>query len=88
MFPYLPTVYYGKMDMEQTMKDLQAQNSQFQQMFLALAKGQEDLKILLKDKKKNSKKSVGVLNLGRRLKEPLKGALDLPTPSNTGDRNE
>ena len=29
--------------MEQKVKDLQAQNSQFQQMFLAMAKGQKDL---------------------------------------------
>ena len=76
------------MDMEQTLKDLQAQNAQFQQMFLALAKGKDDLKTFLKDKKKKSMKSVGVLNLGRRLKGPLKGALDLPTPSNMGDSNE
>ena len=31
------------MDIEQTIKDLQVQNAQFQQMFLALDKGQEDL---------------------------------------------
>ena len=58
-------------------------------MFLTMAKGQEDLKtLLLKDKKKKSKRSVGVLNLGRRLKGPFKGALDLPTPSNIGDSHE
>ena len=33
--------------MEQTVKDLQAQNAQFQQMLLAMGKGQEDLKALL-----------------------------------------
>ena len=50
-------------------------------MFLTLDKGQEDLKtLLLKDKKKKSKKSVGVLNLRRRPK-----ALDISTPSNIGD---
>ena len=54
------------MDMEQTIKDLQAQNAQFQQMFLTLAKGQEDLKtLLIKENKKKAKKSTGVLNLGR-----------------------
>ena len=37
--PYPPVVYFSKMDMEQTVKDLQAQNAQFQQMFLAMAKG-------------------------------------------------
>ena len=41
--PYLPTVYFSKMDMEQTVKDLQAQNAQFQQMLMAVGKGQEDL---------------------------------------------
>ena len=58
-------------------------------MFLTLAKGQEDLKtLLLKYRKKKSKKSIDVLNLGRRLKGPVKGALDLPTPSNIGDSHE
>ena len=55
-------------------------------MFLTLAKGKEDLKtLLLKDKKKNSKKSVDILNLGRRLRGPVKRALDLSTPSTEGD---
>ena len=40
-------------------------------MFVAFAKGQEDLKaLILKEKKK--KKTVGVLNLGRRFRRPLK----------------
>ena len=44
------------MALEQNIKDLQAHNAQFQQMFLALAKGQEDLKALvIKDKKKKTK---------------------------------
>ena len=68
------------------MKDLQTQNAQFQQMFLDMAKGQEDLKtLLLTDKKKKSKKSVGVLNLERRLKGPVKRTLDLSTLSTEGD---
>ena len=55
------------MDLEQTVKDLQAQNAQFQQMFLTLAKGQEELKTLLvEEKKKKTKKITGVLNMGRR----------------------
>ena len=54
-----------------------------------MAKGQEDLKtLLLKDKKKNSKKSVGILNLRRRPRGPVKRALDLSTPSNIGDSHE
>ena len=57
------------MDIEQTVKDLQAQNAQFQQMFLTLAKGQEYLKtLMIKEKKKKAKKSTSVLNLGRRFK--------------------
>ena len=68
------------MDMEQTVKDLQAQNAQFQQMLLAMGKGQEDLKaLILKDKKKKSKKAAGILNLRRRPK-----TLDLSTPPNIG----
>ena len=67
----------------------QAQNAQFQQMFLAMAKGQEDLKtLLLKDKRKKSKKSVGVLNSRRRSGGPVKRALDLSTPSKMGDSLE
>ena len=78
-----------EMDLEQIVKDLQAQNAQFQQMFLALAKGQEDLKaLILKDKKKKTKKPVGVLNMGRRLRGPAKRALEFATPSNEGDNQE
>ena len=40
-------------------------------MFLALAKGQEDLKaLIIKYKKKKAKKPVGVLNIGRRFRGP------------------
>ena len=35
------------MDMEQTVKGIQAQNSQLQEMFLNLSKGQEEVKSLL-----------------------------------------
>ena len=44
------------MDLEQTVKDIQAQNMQFQQLFLTLAKGQEELKTLLAEEKKKKKK--------------------------------
>ena len=61
------------MSSEQSIKVLQAQNTQFQQMFVSLAKGQEDLKAhILKEKKKKTKKTAGVVNLGRRFKGPLK----------------
>ena len=57
------------MDLEQTVKDLQAQNMQFQQLLMTLAKGQEELKTLLakeKEKKKKDKKPTGVVILGIR----------------------
>ena len=47
MSPYLSTIYFSKMDLDKMVKDLQAQNAQVQQMFLTLAKGQEELKTLL-----------------------------------------
>ena len=77
------------MALEQTVKDLQAHNAQFQQMFLALAKGQEDLKALIvKEKTKKTKKQVGVLNMGRRFRGPAKLALEIAIPSNEGDNQE
>ena len=58
-------------------------------MFLALAKGQEELKALInKEKKKKAKKSDDVLNMGRRLRGPAKRALNLTTPSNERDNHE
>ena len=65
----ISAVYFSKMDIERTVKDLQAQNSQFQQLLMTLAKGQEELKTLLekeKEKEKKKKKRVGVSTLGRR----------------------
>ena len=51
------------MDFEQNTKDLHEQNTQFQQMIVALAKGQEDLKaLIMNDKKKKWKKPAGVVN--------------------------
>ena len=76
------------MALEKTIKDLQAQNAQFQQMFLALTQGQEDLKaMIVKEKKKKANKPVGIRNMGRRLRGPIKGALDLSTLSNKGDNH-
>ena len=77
------------MDLEQIVKDLQAQNTQSQQMFLALAKGQEDLKaLIIKEKKKKAKKPTDILNMGTRFRGPAKRALEFPTPSNEGDNKE
>ena len=68
------------MDLEQTVKDLQAQNTQIQQLLLTLAKGQEELKTLLdeekKKKKKKTEKVTGVLNMGRRFHGQTRRTLD------------
>ena len=74
------------MDVEQTVKDLQAQNAQFQQMLMALTKGQEDLKTLLaKEKKKKTRKPTGVVIMGRRFKGQTSKTLDFATSSGEGD---
>src|SRR3954463_1041398 len=48
-----------KMDLEQSVKNLQAQNNQFQKVIFHLAKGQEELKALLIEKEKNQYKYQG-----------------------------
>ena len=71
---------FSKMDLEQTVKDLQAQNSQFQQLLMTLAKGQEDLKALLekeKDKEKK-KKRTGVATMGRRFESHARKSSRVP----------
>ena len=78
--PYPSTVYFSEMDVEQTVKDLQAQNAQFQQMPMALTKGQEELKTLLaKEKKKKTKKPTGVVIMARRFKGQTRRTLDFET---------
>ena len=57
------------MDIERIVKDLQAQNSQFQETLLALAKGQQEMMTLLTTKKKTKKK--GFINMGKRFKGPV-----------------
>ena len=76
------------MSFEQTIKDLQAQNAQFQQMFISLEKGQEDLKALILKEKKKKKKVVGILNMGRRFGERLKRQVDLTSSSKEGENQE
>src|ERR1044072_2171201 len=56
------------MALEQTVKDLQAQNAQFQEMFTNLVQGQKDLKKLITRKKK----TIGILNMGRNHKGPVR----------------
>src|ERR1051325_3415990 len=63
-FLILSLFILAAMALEQTVKDLQVQNAQFQQMFTSLVQGQEDLKKLINKKKK----VVGLLNMGRRYK--------------------
>src|SRR3954470_15380301 len=62
------------MNLEKSVKDLQAQNAQFQDLILNLSKGQDELKALLTKKEKRPRRSVGVLNIGRRFRGPLKRA--------------
>ena len=52
---------------DQIVKYLQAQNAQFQQALMNLAKGQEDLKTLFTKESKKKKKFV-ILNVRRRSK--------------------
>ena len=58
------------MDLEQTVKDLPTQNSQFQETLLNLAKGQQEMMTLLVMKKKTKKKDV--INMGKRFKGPAR----------------
>src|SRR3954467_3134366 len=73
-------VYFSIMDLEQSVKDLQAQNTEFQALILNLSKRQDELKSLLTKKEKKTKKPKGVLNMGRRFKGPLKRVEEAETP--------
>src|SRR3954468_1212693 len=53
---HLLAVYFSIMNLEQSVKDLQAQNAQFQDLILNLSKGQDELKTLLTENKKKKKK--------------------------------
>ena len=76
------------MSSEQSIKDLQAQNAQFQQMFVNLAKGQEDLKALNLKEKNKKKKVADILNMGRRFGGPLKRQFDLTSSYKEGENQE
>ena len=76
------------MSSKQSIKDLQAQNAQFQQMFINLAKGQEDLKALILKEKNKKKKVTGILNMGRRFRGSLKQQVDLTSSSKEGENQE
>src|SRR4051812_31511733 len=68
------------MNLEQSVKDLQAQNAEFQALIMNLSKGQDELKSILTEKEKKTKKPKGVLNLGRRFKGLLKKVEEAETP--------
>ena len=85
----LRCLFQHEMSSDQAIKDLQAQNAQFQHMFLSLAKGQEDLKtLILKEKKKKKKKKVILLSMGKRFGDRLKQQVDLSFSSKEGENQE
>ena len=53
------------MDLDKTVKDLQTQNSQFQETVLNLAKRQQEMMTLLVTKKKKTKKKA-IINMRKR----------------------
>src|SRR4051812_43170249 len=58
IFPLFISV--RKMDLEQSVKHLQAQNNQFRKIIFHLAKGQEELKALLAEKEKDQQREQSV----------------------------
>ena len=82
----------AEMSADQAIKDLQAQIAQFQEMFLSLDKGQEDLKALIlkekEKKKKKKKKKVVLLSMGKRFGDRLKQQADLSFSSKGGEDQE
>ena len=82
-------LFISAMVLEQTVKDLQTQNAQFQKTIVALAKGKEELKALIvKEKTKKPRKIAGVVNLGRRFKGPLRQVVELTSSSKEEDNQE
>ena len=71
------------MDLEKTVTELQAQNSQFQEALLDLAKGQQDMMALLAVKKKPKKKAL--LNMGKRFKETIR---QIPVEEDSSEEDE
>ena len=67
------------MDLQKIVKELQVQNSQFQETLLDLAKRQQDMMALLAAKKKPKKKAL--VNMGRRFKGPAWRASELVSSS-------
>src|SRR3954463_6523102 len=76
------------MNLEQSVKDLQAQNTEFQALILTLSKGQDELKALLTNKDKKTKKPKGVINMGRRFKGRPKRAEEAEIPKDEEEEGE
>ena len=64
---------------EQAIKALQAQNAQFKELVMSLAKGQQDLKTLILKERKKKKKRTILFNTGRRFGNGLQNEVDLTT---------
>ena len=78
------------MALEQTVKELQAQNAQLQEIIQGLSKGQEELKTLLLEKNKKEKKDkqpISYINMGRRFKGQASGT-KIEIPANNGDETD
>src|SRR4051812_1734506 len=76
------------MDLEQSVKNLQVQNAEFQALILNLSKGQDEMKALLTKKEKKTKKPKGVINLGRRFKGRPKRAEEAGIPKDEKEEEE
>ena len=84
---FISAIMSSKTSTDQAIKALQAQNAQFQEMFMNLAKGQKDLKTLIlkdKKKKKKKKKKTALLNMGHRFGNRLRDEVDLSYSSGGG----
>ena len=75
------------MALEQTVKELQAQSAQFQETLLNLAKEQNELMALIA-KKKKTRKSVSIFNMGRRFRGPAKQVQTFDIPSDEDENQE
>ena len=73
------------MDIEQTVMDLQTQNSQFQETLLNLAKGKQELMAFMATMKKTKKKAV--INMWKRFKGPIR-QVQVEEDSSKQDENQ
>ena len=75
------------MAFEKTVKELQAQNAQFQETLLNLTQGQKDMMTLIA-KNKKTRKPIVILNMGRRFKGPAKPIQTADISSDEDDNQE